>query len=114
MYLYAQNEARFQYIARLDLRLAGISNIMSFLYSYFPGWFFLDLNLRVFLLERMLWKQEKMRRRYGSFGGTATRRFAARVSGNWHKMLKKDRRKTVMFSATTGDEESHRARFRDP
>lgn len=50
----------------------------------------------------MLWKQEKMRRRCGSFGGTATRRFAARVSGNWHKMLKKGRRKTVMCSATTG------------
>lgn len=72
------------------------------------------MNLRVFLLERMLWKQEKMRKRCGSFGGTATRRFAAKVSGNWPKMPKKGRRRTAMFSATTGDEESRWAQFRLP
>lgn len=72
-------------------------------YSYCPGWFFLVLNLRAFPLERMLWRQEKMKRRCGSSGETAARRFAARVSGNWHRMPKKDKRKTETFSATTGD-----------
>lgn len=69
------------------------------------------MNLKVFLLERMLWRQEKMRKRCGYFGGTATKKFAARVSGNWHKMLKKVKRKTEMFSATTGEWESCPARF---
>lgn len=52
----------------------------------------------------MLWKLERMRKRFGCSGGTATKRSVVRVSGNWRKMLKRDRRKTGTSSATTGSE----------
>jgi hypothetical protein len=75
-------------------------------YSSFIGWFFLVLSLKAFPLERMLWKPGRMRKRCGCSGGTATKRSVVRVSGNWRKMLKRDRRKTGTSSATTGEWEA--------
>lgn len=77
---------------------------MSFLLSSnFSGWYCLASNLKVFPLERMLWRQERMRKRCGCFGGTATKRFEVRVSGSWHRTLRRDRRKTETSSATIGE-----------
>ena len=63
---------------------------------------FLVLNLKAFLLERMPWRQARMRKKYGSSGGTATRRFAVRASGSWRRMPRRARRKTATSLATTG------------
>lgn len=70
--------------------------------SYFLGWYSLVSNLKVFLLERTLWRQERMRKRCGCFGGTAPKRFAVRVWGNWRRTLRRGRKKTETSSATTG------------
>lgn len=73
---------------------------------FLTGWFFLVLSLKAWPLERMLWKLERMRKRFGCSGGTATKRSVVRVSGNWRRMLKRDRRKTGTSSATTGEWEA--------
>lgn len=101
---YADSEARFPSVAVVDQRRARIAARMSFPSSfYFPGWFCLVLNLKVFLPARTPWRPGKTRRRCGCSGGTAAKRFAVRASGSWRRTRRKGRRRTGTSSATTGE-----------